>query len=297
MSALRPLFRTLGLPEGADQAAIDLAYRRLIKRHHPDRPGGDGDRAAEINRAYTILKDPGRRARFERDSLIGAPQRHRPTPPPMVQPRRPLAMAAPPARRSRGVGLLLATGLLAAFAAAADDPRLRWQMVDSWDDLARQFAPLDRSNVTGGFAVAAGKPQPINRRAVAEGSELALSLVRSKGLAAAAEASRDCYRDYRQTLSSARLDGCLAFDHGVAASGAVEGQEDEERYFSAISITARQIAAAQLQSSDYDWIENRLDSIRTEAERRASPPPPLPQLPPLPGREDSPAAQAAPAGA
>ena len=49
-------YAALGLEPGADAAAIEQAYRRLIKLHHPDREGGDGARAAEINRAYRELK-------------------------------------------------------------------------------------------------------------------------------------------------------------------------------------------------------------------------------------------------
>src|SRR3982751_2800712 len=49
-------YAALGLEPGADPAAIDEAYRRLIKQHHPDRAGGDAKRAAEINRAYRELR-------------------------------------------------------------------------------------------------------------------------------------------------------------------------------------------------------------------------------------------------
>src|SRR5689334_10420065 len=51
----------LGLAPGADRAAIDRAYRDLMKRHHPDMPGGDASRAAEVNRAYRDLVSPARR--------------------------------------------------------------------------------------------------------------------------------------------------------------------------------------------------------------------------------------------
>jgi hypothetical protein len=47
----------LGLKPGADRAQIDEAYRRLIKLHHPDRPGGNGERAAQINCAYRELRN------------------------------------------------------------------------------------------------------------------------------------------------------------------------------------------------------------------------------------------------
>src|SRR5690242_2900382 len=46
----------LGLKSGADTAAIEQAYKKLIKLHHPDREGGDATRAAEINRAYRELR-------------------------------------------------------------------------------------------------------------------------------------------------------------------------------------------------------------------------------------------------
>src|SRR5215210_2060837 len=49
-------FVVLGLQPGADSAAIERAYKRLIKEHHPDREGGDARRAAEITQAYRELR-------------------------------------------------------------------------------------------------------------------------------------------------------------------------------------------------------------------------------------------------
>ena len=49
-------YAALGLEPGADSAAIERAYKKLIKLHHPDREGGDAARAAEINRAYRELR-------------------------------------------------------------------------------------------------------------------------------------------------------------------------------------------------------------------------------------------------
>ena len=56
MAADASAYAALGLEPGADAAAIEQAYRRLIKQHHPDRAGGDARRAAEINRAYRELR-------------------------------------------------------------------------------------------------------------------------------------------------------------------------------------------------------------------------------------------------
>jgi len=56
MAGRASAFAVLGLQPGADEAAIEQAYKRLIKQHHPDREGGDSIRAAEINRAYRELR-------------------------------------------------------------------------------------------------------------------------------------------------------------------------------------------------------------------------------------------------
>ncbi|MEO6256400.1 MAG: molecular chaperone DnaJ [Sphingomicrobium sp.] len=62
-------YELLGLPRGADDAAIKAAYRRLAKECHPDRHGGCTDQEArfkEISEAYECLKDPQKRAAYDR---------------------------------------------------------------------------------------------------------------------------------------------------------------------------------------------------------------------------------------
>ena len=59
----------LGVGRGADDAAIKAAYRRLAKEHHPDRHNGCSDKEAQfkaINEAYDVLKDPQKRAAYDR---------------------------------------------------------------------------------------------------------------------------------------------------------------------------------------------------------------------------------------
>ena len=59
----------LGLQRGADDAAIKAAYRRLAKECHPDRYNGCSDKEAQfkaINEAYDVLKDPQKRAAYDR---------------------------------------------------------------------------------------------------------------------------------------------------------------------------------------------------------------------------------------
>ena len=62
-------YELLGLPRGADDAAIKAAYRRLAKECHPDRHGGCPDQEARfksISEAYECLKDPQKRAAYDR---------------------------------------------------------------------------------------------------------------------------------------------------------------------------------------------------------------------------------------
>jgi molecular chaperone DnaJ len=59
----------LGVQRGADDAAIKAAYRRLAKECHPDRHGGCTNQEArfkEISEAYECLKDPQKRAAYDR---------------------------------------------------------------------------------------------------------------------------------------------------------------------------------------------------------------------------------------
>ena len=62
-------YEMLGVQRGADDATIKAAYRRLAKEHHPDRHNGCSDKEAHfkaINEAYDVLKDPQKRAAYDR---------------------------------------------------------------------------------------------------------------------------------------------------------------------------------------------------------------------------------------
>jgi len=62
-------YELLGIQRGADDAAIKAAYRRLAKEHHPDRHNGCTDQEARfkaISEAYDCLKDPQKRAAYDR---------------------------------------------------------------------------------------------------------------------------------------------------------------------------------------------------------------------------------------
>lgn len=61
------LYSILGLSTGAAHAEVRAAYVRLAKLWHPDVAGVDTtERMAQINAAYAILQDVGRRSEYDR---------------------------------------------------------------------------------------------------------------------------------------------------------------------------------------------------------------------------------------
>jgi len=59
----------LGVERGADEAGLKSAYRKLAMQFHPDRNPGDHEaehKFKEINEAYDTLKDPQKRAAYDR---------------------------------------------------------------------------------------------------------------------------------------------------------------------------------------------------------------------------------------
>lgn len=67
--AKQDYYELLGLGRDADEAALKKAYRKLAMQYHPDRNPGDAEaetRFKEVNEAYEILKDPERRAAYDR---------------------------------------------------------------------------------------------------------------------------------------------------------------------------------------------------------------------------------------
>jgi len=66
------LYARLGIPRDASPEAIDLAWRGLLRKHHPDVAGPDGlEIAKRINVAHDWLSNPDLRRRYDRERSPG----------------------------------------------------------------------------------------------------------------------------------------------------------------------------------------------------------------------------------
>ena len=130
----RSHYEVLGVPVSASESEIREAYRRLAREHHPDRrgAGGDGGSMHDINEAYRVLGDPGRRAMYDaarRSQLPGAsraegPQGPAPAPPDVPPVPRRLDPPRVPWRMLTTVGVIAIAGvwILAQFTDPGEDP-------------------------------------------------------------------------------------------------------------------------------------------------------------------------------
>lgn len=67
-------YAELQVARSAETEVIEKAYRALAAKYHPDAgPTGDGSRMRRINAAYAVLRDPVRRAEYDRSLPVVAP--------------------------------------------------------------------------------------------------------------------------------------------------------------------------------------------------------------------------------
>jgi hypothetical protein len=257
-------YTVLGLKPGADRDAIEKAYRRLIKRYHPDREGGDVERAAEINRAYFELRGK-RPQQMERapaagiDEAIYRRRAHRSRLPP--KPRRRV-----PWRR------LLLVAILAALWVWRDQVR------SFADELSAEFSNAVEpatSYRAGGGGLLDGPDalvSELDSSAIAESIDQVRGLLAAGKIDAVADMSRACHRQMRLAPSARQLDRCAALDFTAVA---IVGNDPllDDGPFSASAVTAREMSAARLLSDDYLLIEARFDQVRARVDAVVNAPP------------------------
>lgn len=76
----KSLYKTLEINEGASEAEIKKAYRKLARQYHPDvnKDPGAEDKFKEINSAYEILSDKQKKAQYDQvgDGMFGGQNFH-----------------------------------------------------------------------------------------------------------------------------------------------------------------------------------------------------------------------------
>lgn len=72
------LYEDLGLTRGASAADVQRAYRRLVRRYHPDLNPGNAEAArryADVTRAFETLSDPARRRAYDEHGQVAGEDR------------------------------------------------------------------------------------------------------------------------------------------------------------------------------------------------------------------------------
>lgn len=66
----RTLYAVLGMPPGSAPEELHRRYLELAVRLHPDKGLTDGEQFRELTAAWTVLKDPARRRRYDAQLLL-----------------------------------------------------------------------------------------------------------------------------------------------------------------------------------------------------------------------------------
>ncbi|MCL2151762.1 MAG: DnaJ domain-containing protein [Oscillospiraceae bacterium] len=75
MGNQRDFYETLGLKRNAGEKEIKSAYRKLVKKYHPDANPDDAnaeEKIKEINDAYAVLSDPQKKAEYDQFGHSGS---------------------------------------------------------------------------------------------------------------------------------------------------------------------------------------------------------------------------------
>jgi hypothetical protein len=250
MAADADAYAVLGLAPGADAAAVEQAYKKLIKLHHPDRAGGDARRAAEINRAYREL----RRSVGNKDPLL-------------------LNEELEPSRR-RGnawarAAVVIAIALITLVVAMGPVDSLVQSLTGSGAH------PLQLGHVAARASASDPMDQPLALAAIDDAVSDAVRTSRDSDEMALAATSRDCHQRLDDKPSLAGFDRCAAFDDAVVMLEDRDPLRDRGP-FAELTVTGRQMSAGKALSDDYLAIDSRLERIRLRVELALAPAPALP---------------------
>jgi curved DNA-binding protein CbpA len=264
----KSLYAVLNVAPDADPAVIEAAYKALIKKYHPDMlagaPGGDLRRAAEINEAFQVLRDPERRARYDNDERARQDAFRRAA----AAASGPVIYHPPPPRRrrkSRWPALLLLVAAAAAFIIWRETEAGQLFFGAGGSSFALQAAPT-------------GNPAAVRVKDVDRAFEEFRRIRDRTGLLGLSSFSQDCFAGQSRSQSAIEFDFCVAFDHAAADYDAKIAGDDLPQLprFRPDELNSRHEWAARLISSDEKWIRARLVQLRELTSERLHPPPSQP---------------------
>lgn len=195
-------YQVLGVHSKADTASIRAAYLKLIKRHHPDRgpSGASHVQITDINLAYSVLRDTGKRAEYDQQLLR---QWLRSQPPPAR--RRPSAQMSLP--RQRRNALALRSAILAAAILLVAIPS------DMFVDTSAALSDGDtEASVLAPERPKATEPAPPTAPVLEPGIENSIEVALTVPVDDAQATSLRCFEEAGGLRAADAADRCIAFD-------------------------------------------------------------------------------------
>lgn len=264
----KSLYAILNVAPDADPAVIEAAYRALMKKYHPDvGPGGPAERvgrAAEINEAFQILRDPERRASYDEELRARRDALRPPTAP--IQPTQ-WRQPKPLRRRHKrapiyiAVGAVLLLGLFVWRQSEATGLDLRSLLMSYHAKAAAETRQAPAPDLTAPVSVADVD------RAVAEYRKIR----ERSGLLGLATSSEDCFSGQSRSRRVEDFDFCVAFDHAAATYDTdLAGVYSLPKIprFEAERLNARHLALGRLLSGDDNAVAARLTTIKSMTEQK-----------------------------
>lgn len=278
------LYTLLQVLPTADPAVIEAAYKALMKKYHPDLHAGDDAerRAAEINRAFTVLRDPERRAAYDADERAREERYRvelaRAFPEPgangggSTDPGRRAPSPRPPRSGQRVAGwvgaagalVLVGTIILFARGEGGAPPRMA-------NDAARGIAAsvaADRA-VNPAAAPVPFRDEPVSGPRVTKAVAEFRRVVGADGMQGAAAFSERCFEAQGRALNIGLFDYCVAFDHAAGRADLAPADASQAvafRRFQPQNQVARHVRAADPMADTFASIEIRLYEIRRLAD-------------------------------
>lgn len=257
----RSLYAILNVSPDADPAVIEAAHRALIKKYHPDVLIGEPDdlqrRAAEINEAFQILRDPDKRARYDaseqarREAARAALPGNDNRPQPLHRP--------PPRAASKWIALLVITAMstLVFFV---------WKAGNGDQVLAARDDGMSQSARASGAAAL-----PVSLLQVDRAISEFRRLKETSGLLGLSAYSQDCFAMQSRSSGSDDFDFCVAFDDAVLTydtDGPGLYNLPQIPRFQPREVALRHASAGTFVSDDEAWVQARLARIRALTQER-----------------------------